>query len=124
MPIFWGDGCTPTPTALTAQWRVEGGGLFPGHPPALLAPADTGQVQAVLRAATEHRGKLVPQGGNSSMVGGATPPDDGSALILSTRRMNRIRRIDTGAGMVVAEAGGVPGGLHAAGQAVGARVPV
>ena len=48
---------------------------------------------------------LVPQGGNTSMVGGATPPEDGSALILSLRRMNRIRSIDAAAMRAVAEAG-------------------
>ena len=61
---------------------------------------------------------LVPQGGNTSMVGGATPPEDGSALILSLRRMNRIRSIDRGAMRAVAEAGVILQTLH---EAVGGR---
>ncbi|KTW01184.1 FAD-binding oxidoreductase, partial [Sphingomonas sanguinis] len=103
-PVLGPKGIITDP-ALIAPWEIDWRRRFSGHAPAIVAPADTGQVQAVLRAAAEHRVPLVPQGGNSSMVGGATPPADGSALILSMRRMNRIRRIDAGAGMVVAEAG-------------------
>lgn len=50
------------------------------------------------------------------MVGGATPPVDGIALILSTRRMNRIRRIDAEGGVAVAEAGVILADLHEAAE--------
>jgi FAD/FMN-containing dehydrogenase len=119
-----GDKGIVTDPALIAPWEIDWRRRFSGRAPAILAPADTAQVQAVLRAAAEHRVPLVPQGGNSSMVGGATPPADGSALILSTRRMNRIRRVDAGAGMVVAEAGVILADLHAAAEADGARFPL
>jgi FAD/FMN-containing dehydrogenase len=58
------------------------------------------------------------------MVGGATPPDDGSALILSLRRMNRIRSIEAGAKRAVAEAGVVLQNLHDAVAAEGLRFPL
>ena len=122
-PIL-GDKGIVTDPALIAPWEIDWRRRFSGHAPAILAPADTGQVQAVLRAAAEHHVPLVPQGGNSSMVGGATPPADGSALILSTRRMNRIRRVDAEAGMVVAEAGVILADLHAAAEAEGGRFPL
>ena len=48
---------------------------------------------------------LVPQGGNTGMSGGATPPTDGSALLLSMRRMNRIRSVSAENRLAVAEAG-------------------
>jgi FAD/FMN-containing dehydrogenase len=67
---------------------------------------------------------LVPQGGNTSMVGGATPPDDGSAMILSLRRMNRVRSIETGAMRVVAEAGVILQTLHDAVAAEALRFPL
>ena len=102
-PILRDKGIVTDP-ALIAPWEVDWRRRFSGHAPAILAPADTGQVQAVLRAAAEHRVPLVPQGEQLD-GGGATPPADGSALILSTRRMNHIRRVDAGAGMIVAEAG-------------------
>ncbi|KTT68325.1 FAD-binding oxidoreductase, partial [Sphingomonas sanguinis] len=114
-PVLGPKGIITDP-ALIAPWEIDWRRRFSGHAPAIVAPADTGQVQAVLRAAAEHRVPLVPQGGNSSMVGGATPPADGSALILSMRRMNRIRRIDAGAGMVVAEAGVILADPHAAAE--------
>ncbi|WP_343525362.1 FAD-binding oxidoreductase [Sphingomonas sp.] len=119
-----GDKGIVTDPALIAPWEIDWRRRFQGHAPAILAPADTAEVQAVLRAAAEHRVPLVPQGGNSSMVGGATPPQDGSALILSTRRMNRIRRIDAGAGMAVVEAGVILADLHAATEVEGRRFPL
>jgi FAD/FMN-containing dehydrogenase len=67
---------------------------------------------------------LVPQGGNTSMVGGATPPPDGSALILSLRRMNRLRSISAEHNVAVAEAGMILADLHEQAAAVGRRFPL
>jgi FAD/FMN-containing dehydrogenase len=67
---------------------------------------------------------IVPQGGNSSMVGGATPPIDGSALILSLRAMNAIRSLDADANLAVCEAGVILSNLHAAAEAAGRRFPL
>ena len=122
-PLLGDKGIVTDPERI-APWEIDWRRRFSGHAPAILAPADTAQVQAVLRAAAEHRVPLVPQGGNSSMVGGATPPGDGSALILSTRRMNRIRRIDAQAGMAIAEAGVILAALHDAAEAQGWRFPL
>ena len=58
------------------------------------------------------------------MVGGATPPADGSALILSLRRMNRIRSIDAASGLAVVEAGVILANLHDAAEAQGMRFPL
>ena len=107
-----------------APWETDWRRRFHGHAPALLAPASTAEVAAVVAAAAQHRVALVPQGGNSSMVGGATPLADGSALILSLRRMNRIRRVDADAGLAVAEAGVILADLHAAALAAGRRFPL
>jgi FAD/FMN-containing dehydrogenase len=67
---------------------------------------------------------LVAQGGNTSMVGGATPPEDGSALVLSLRRMNRIRAVGRAAMRAVAEAGVILQALHEAVAEQGLRVPL
>src|SRR5688500_16475639 len=67
---------------------------------------------------------LVPQGGNTSMVGGATPPVDGSALILSLRRMSQIRVLDAEANLAVAEAGVILANLHEAAAAADRRFPL
>jgi FAD/FMN-containing dehydrogenase len=58
------------------------------------------------------------------MVGGATPPADGSALALSLRRMNRIRSVDAEAGVAIAEAGVILATLHDAAEQAGKRFPL
>jgi len=78
----------------------------------------------VVKLAADHRVPLVPQGGNTSMVGGATPPADGSALILSLRRMNRLRSISAEHGFAIAEAGVILADLHEQAAAVGRRFPL
>ena len=91
-------------------WLTDWRGRFHGKADAILSPASTDEVVEMVKLAGEHRIPLVPQGGNTSMVGGATPPADGSALILSLRRMNRLRSID--AGVAVADAGMILADLH------------
>src|SRR3546814_17394777 len=73
------------------------------------SPASTEEVAAVVRLCADAKVALVPQGGNSGMVGGATPDDSGDQLLLSLRRMNRLRHIDEAARLAVAEAGVILG---------------
>lgn len=107
-----------------APWLTDWRGRFHGKSIALLAPESTSEVAAVVRIAHERRIPLVPQGGNTSMVGGATPPADASALILSLRRMNRIRSVDPEASQAVCEAGVILSTLHEAAENVGQRFPL
>ena len=107
-----------------APWETDWRKRYHGRADLLVEPTDTVQVQAVVRAAAAHRVPLVPQGGNSSMVGGATPPADASAAILSLRRMKRMRRLDAAAGLAIAEAGMILAELHDAALAVGRRFPL
>ncbi|WP_416194303.1 FAD-binding oxidoreductase [Sphingomonas mollis] len=109
---------------MIAPWERDWRRRFHGHAPALLAPRSTDQVVAIVRAAARHRVPLVAQGGNSSMVGGATPPVDGSALLLSLRRMNAIRTLDAEAGRVVAEAGVILQTMNDAALVAGWRFPL
>jgi FAD/FMN-containing dehydrogenase len=67
---------------------------------------------------------LVPQGGNTSMVAGATPPEDGGALILSLRRMNALRSISAEANLAVAESGMILADLHGRAAEAGRRFPL
>ena len=103
-------------------WLTDWRGRFHGQAKAILSPATTEEVVEMVRLAVEHRVPLVPQGGNTSMVGGATPPADGSALILSLRRMNRLRSID--AGMAVADAGMILADVHDQAGEAGQRFPL
>jgi FAD/FMN-containing dehydrogenase len=111
-----------TDPEVIVPWLTDWRGRWTGVSPVLLQPSDVGEVAAIVQAAEAHGVGLVPQGGNSSMVGGATPPSDGSAVLLSLRRMNRIRTI--AADHAVVEAGVILDTLrHAAGEA-GGRFPL
>ena len=81
----------PSDTAAYAEdWRK----LYQGRTPAVIRPGSTEELAAVVAACVRARVALVPQGGNTSMVAGATPSADGSELVLSLARMNRIRLVD------------------------------
>lgn len=107
-----------------APWTSDWRGRFHGATPAILSPATTQEVAAAVQLAAELGVPLVPQGGNTSMVGGATPPADGSALILSMRRMNAIRSLSPDDNLAVCEAGVILSNLHEAAEAVGRRFPL
>jgi FAD/FMN-containing dehydrogenase len=76
--------------AYTEDWRR----LYRGRTPAVIRPANTDELSQVVRLCAGARAPIVPQGGNTSMVGGATPSADGSEFVLSLARMARIRDID------------------------------
>jgi FAD/FMN-containing dehydrogenase len=105
-------------------WVTDWRGRVHGASPALLAPASTEEVAQIIRLAAEHRVPLVPQGGNTGMSAGATPPADGSGVLLSLRRMNRIRSISPHDRSAVAEAGVILATLHEAAHDIGMRFPL
>ncbi|HWD56691.1 MAG TPA: FAD-binding oxidoreductase [Stellaceae bacterium] len=74
-----------------ADWRR----LYHGRTPAVLRPATTQEVADAVRLCTEAGAPIVPQGGNTSMVGGAAVSEDGSQFILSLSRLSRVRGIDS-----------------------------
>ena len=102
-------------------WLSDWRGRVHGRAAALLSPADTDEVQEVVRLAAAARVAIVPQGGNSSMVAGATPSPDGNALLLSLRRMNAIRSLSPEDNVAVAEAGVILSDLHEAAARIGRR---
>ena len=118
------DGRVTDDPDLIRPWTTDWRGKYTGSAAAILSPRTVEEVATAMRLAAEHRVLLVPQGGNSSMVGGATPPPDGSALILSLRAMNRIRVLDTEANLAVCEAGVILQTLHEATEAVNRRFPL
>src|SRR5438309_5821611 len=105
-------------------WVSDWRGRVHGASAAILAPSSTEEVVAIVKLAAEHRVPLVPQGGNTGMAAGATPPADGSAILLSMRRMNRIRSISADSRMAIAEAGVVLATLHDAAHETGMRFPL
>lgn len=120
----FGPKAAITDEAAIAPWLDDWRGRYHGAAPAILAPDSRDAVAAILALAHAAQVPLVPQGGNTGMVGGATPPGDGSALILSLRRMNRIRSVDAENGLAIAEAGVILADLHAAALERGRRFPL
>ena len=119
-----GEPAVITDPVEIAPWLTDWRGRVQGEARAILAPRSTEEMAAAVALAAEHRVPLVPQGGNTGMVAGATPPDDGSAVILSLRRMNRIRSIDPAARIAIAEAGVILETLHEAVAEQGLRFPL
>lgn len=116
-------GCTTDP-ADTAPWLTDWRGRVTGKAAALLSPANVQEVQAIVRLASEAGVPIVPQGGNTSMVAGATPDTSGRALILSTRRMRAVRSLSPEDNVAVVEAGVILSDLHDAAEAQGRRFPL
>ncbi|MFN5407947.1 FAD-binding oxidoreductase, partial [Bradyrhizobium sp.] len=71
--------------------------------PLVLRPGSTAEVAAICRLASEHRIALVPQGGNTGLVGGQTPHN--GEVVVSLKRMDKIRDVDTASNTMIAEAG-------------------
>jgi len=107
-----------------APWLSDWRSRYHGRSAALLSPASTAEVQAIVARCSAERVALVPQGGNTSMVGGATPDPDGGALLLSLRRMNSVRSVSPEDNVAVAEAGVILSDLHDAAAAAGRRFPL
>jgi FAD/FMN-containing dehydrogenase len=120
----FGERIAITDATEIEPWLSDWRGRWHGRSDAILQPQSTGEVAAVVALANQHGVPLVPQGGNSSMVGGATPSADGSSLILSLRRMHQIRAIDRGSMRAVAEAGVILHNLHEAVTERGMRFPL
>ena len=69
-------------------------GLYVGAAPAVVRPASTEEVAAVVTICAANRIAIVPQGGNTGLCGGSVPFEEGGAIVLSLGRMNRVRAVD------------------------------
>jgi FAD/FMN-containing dehydrogenase len=87
----------------TAGYAVDWTGRFRGQTPAVLRPADTGQVAAVLALCRDAGVAVVPQGGNTGLVGGGVPRH--GEVVLSLARLGRLEPVDIDAAQVTAGAG-------------------
>jgi FAD/FMN-containing dehydrogenase len=102
------------------DWRDR----FHGAALAVVRPATTAQVAAVVTACAELRIGIVPQGGNTGMCGGATPDATGTEIVLSLSRLNRIRALDAVNATVTAEAGVPLAAVQAAASGAGLLFPL
>ena len=102
------------------DWRRR----FTGRAQAIVLPATTDEAVAVVRACAEQRVPIVPQGGNTGLVGGATPDASGNAIVLSLKRVNRVREVDPINGTITVEAGCVLHDVQQAASAAGRLFPL
>jgi FAD/FMN-containing dehydrogenase len=101
-----GPGHVVSDPGLLAQYVVDWSGRFRGPARAVVRPATTGQVAGVLRICSEHGVPVVPQGGNTGLVGGSVPGPDGPLpIVLSLRRLDAVGDVDPLAGQVTVGAG-------------------
>jgi FAD/FMN-containing dehydrogenase len=98
-----GDKYAVTDAADIAPYVTEERDLFRGRSPLVLRPGSTSEVSAICELANEHSIALVPQGGNTGLVGGQTPHN--GEVVVSLRRMDKIRDIDTASNTMTCEAG-------------------
>jgi FAD/FMN-containing dehydrogenase len=89
----------------TAPFLTDWRGRFVGRALAVALPRTTAQVAQAMGWCARHGVPVVPQGGNTGLVGGATPDDSARALVLSTRRLRRVRQVDTANDTLTVEAG-------------------
>jgi FAD/FMN-containing dehydrogenase len=94
-----------TDAAEMQPYLVEWRGYYQGRSPAVLKPGSAAEIAAILKVANETNTPIVPQGGNTGLVGGQIPDESGREVIVSLERLNRIRAIHPEAGTMVAEAG-------------------
>ncbi len=94
-----------TDNADTAGYLTDQRGRYTGRAVAVLRPADTAEVAALVALCAQYQVPLVPQGGNTGLVLGSVPDQQGNAAVLSLRRLNRIRAVDTVNNTMTVEAG-------------------
>ena len=107
-----GDAGLKTGDTDTESFLTDWHGQYRGRSLAVVMPETTEQVSQVMELADAHNIVVVPQGGNTGFMGGATPDDAGNSILLSLRRMNRIREIDATNMSMTVEAGCVLQTLH------------
>jgi FAD/FMN-containing dehydrogenase len=94
-----------TEPADLAPYLTDWRGRYRGAAQCVVRPGSTEEVAAVVKACVDAGVAIVPQGGNTSLCGAATPDMAGNSVVLSLGRLNRIRALDTGNNTMTVEAG-------------------
>lgn len=102
-----GEAAVLTDAGDLAPHVTDWTGAFTGTALAVVRPADTSEVAAVVACCARAGVAVVPQGGNTGLAGGAVPSPSGASVVVVLDRMRRIREVDTVADTVTVEAGAV-----------------
>ncbi|WP_442578709.1 FAD-binding oxidoreductase [Mesorhizobium sp. ASY16-5R] len=103
---------------------AERRGLYPGLSRLVLRPGSVDEVSRILKLATETKTAIVPQGGNTGLVGGGVPDGSGRQIVLSLSRLNRIREVDPLSNTITVDAGVILQTLHDAAEKVERMFPL
>src|ERR1700692_235010 len=107
-----------------APYLVDFRGLYRGATPLVLMPRDSGEVCRILEICNRREAAVVPHGGNTSYCGAATPDESGAQIVLSMRRLNRIRRLDAADYSMIVESGCTLAEAQAAARTVDRLFPL
>ncbi len=107
-----------------APWLSDWRGRYRGAARCVVRPASTAEVAAVVGACAAAGAPIVPQGGNTSLCGAATPDDTGSAVVVSLGRLNRIVAVDPSNDTISVEAGCTLAAVQEAARAAGRLFPL
>ncbi|GLK84872.1 FAD-binding oxidoreductase [Ancylobacter defluvii] len=105
----------------TAAYLREERGLYDGRTPAVLRPGSAEEVGFIVAACAEAGAPIVPQGGNTGLVGGQMPFGE---LVVSLARLDKIRQVDPIDMTMTVEAGCILDTIHNAAEAVGCLFPL
>jgi len=119
-----GDAAVLTEPAAVAPYVSDWTGAYAGRAAAVVRPADTAQVAAVVRACAEAGVAVVPQGGNTGLAAGAVPDPSGEQVVLVLDRMRRVREVDPVADTITVEAGVVLATVQQEAAAAGRLFPL
>lgn len=104
----------------TVEWRD----LFHGKTPMVLRPGSTEEVAACLKIANARAIPIVPQAGNTGLVGGQAPDETGREVVLSVERLDRILEVDPQGDTMTVEAGAILSRIHEAAAEAGRIFPL
>jgi len=107
-----------------APYLADFRGLYRGATPLVLMPRDSREVCRILEICNRREAAVVPHGGNTSYCGAATPDESGTQIVLSMRRLNRIRRLDAADHSMIVESGCTLAEAQAAARTVDRLFPL
>ena len=95
LSVLLGADCLLTEDTAIEPFLTDHRKLYRGRTPAVAVPRTVEQISRLLSFCNDNRVGVVPQGGNTGYCGGATPDESGEQIVLSVRRLNRVRNVDT-----------------------------
>ena len=107
-----------------SAWELDWRRRWRGRALAVVRPGTSAEVAAVVRACARHGASLVPQGGNTGLVGGGVPDASGTQVLMSLTRLNRVRSIDRANLTMTVEAGAVLQSVQQAAADAGLLFPL